>query len=83
MEYRFSFNKRMLVWLGVAQFLLLALCFAIGLVSGQYRSHRTAAELPPSPSAPAAASPHPSATPPQAQASGKIKRGGIALNEGE
>ncbi|MBJ7313466.1 hypothetical protein ACFOLJ_23735 [Rugamonas sp. CCM 8940] len=80
MEYRFSFNKRMLVWLGVAQFLLLALCFAIGLVSGQYRSHQAAAALP---SAPATTSPHSPATPPQAQASGKIKSGGIALNEGE
>lgn len=72
MEYRFSFNQRMLVWLGVAQLLLLALCFAIGLVLGQYRGQQHA--LP----APAATSP-----PPQAQASGKIKSAGIALNEGE
>jgi hypothetical protein len=82
MEYRFSFNKRMLVWLGVAQFLLLALCFAIGLVSGQYRNHQAGA-LPHGSSAPAATAPHSTATPPQAQASGKIKSGGIALNEGE
>lgn len=79
MEYRFSFNKRMLVWLGVAQLLLLALCFAIGLVLGQYRGQQATAR-PHALPAPAATSPAPA---PQAQASGKIKSAGIALNEGE
>lgn len=76
MEYRFSFNKRMLVWLGVAQLLLLTLCFAIGLVLGQYRGNQAAAARPHGLAAP-------TATPPQAQASGKIKGAGIAPNEGE
>lgn len=77
MEYRFSFNQRMLVWLGVAQLLLLALCFAIGLVLGQYRGQQATAR-PHALPAPVATSPAP-----QAQASGKIKGAGIALNEGE
>jgi hypothetical protein len=83
MEYRFSFNQRMLVWLGVAQVLLLALCFAIGLVLGQYRGQQATA-LPHALPASAATSPAPAPAPaPQAQASGKIKSAGIALNEGE
>ncbi|WGG53337.1 hypothetical protein [Rugamonas sp. DEMB1] len=80
MEYRFSFNQRMLVWLGVAQLLLLALCFAIGLVLGQYRGQQAATARPHALPASAATSPAPA---PQAQASGKIKGAGIALNEGE
>jgi hypothetical protein len=38
MEYRLSFNQRMLVWLGVAQVLLLLLCFGGGMLFEQYRA---------------------------------------------
>jgi hypothetical protein len=40
MEYRLSFNQRMLVWLGMAQALLLVLCFGGGVLFEQYRARQ-------------------------------------------
>lgn len=43
MDYVFAFNGRMLAMLGVLLVLLLALCFGLGILYGEYRSGASAA----------------------------------------
>jgi hypothetical protein len=51
MDYQFSFTKRMLLVLACAQLLLLAACFALGLVAGRRADNAGALPLKPAPAA--------------------------------
>jgi hypothetical protein len=51
MDYQFSFTKRMLLMLACAQLLLLAACFALGVMAGRRTQGAAAPSLKPAPAA--------------------------------
>jgi hypothetical protein len=51
MDYQFSFTKRMLLVLACVQLLLLAACFALGVMAGRRTEDATAPSLKPVPAA--------------------------------